>query len=818
MRKRVLIVTCEMLPLPGAEVRGGGLRVWGLGEGLKAHGHEVRYSLPREAVPPDFTLPDDLAELLHEPENLNEIILAAMPDVVIVEQWGLASYLDELRIPLAIDLHGPLSLENAFKQGGDFLADALTKIDALARADLLICPGEYQRQYFLTWFLMAGASPHDAPIALVPVALGKDLPERRPSSGLKFVFGGVTWPWIDPFPGLETLAKRVAAEPTAMLDLYVGAPIVDYRHPLYAINKDIYRDYGERLRGLERVNIHPFVPRDELLNIYTESSVAFDLYQRNVERQLAFTTRTVEYLWCGLPVIYGDYGELAAPIREYDAGWVLDPTDKKALSRALDEIFTDPSLVANKSDNARKLAAERFTWEKATAPLAKFVAKPTRREKKTSLLAGFRDYFRKESVNQILEAKNEVAELNAELRRAATQHESERRERDKRIEQLSEELKKLILQHDLDLRKQADIHRQELNLKETDLRRQQEKLDREIAQRDKQLAETRAESKAELQQLREEIKLLNREKEKTRQEHEQEVKKVVERQESEVGQLRKKQAEEAVEAQRRLTREVERREDLDRTLNAEIKRLNVKLENFYEERDRRETKIGEEMTALRAEVKTLAPLVEERDKQLAELEATLGAVREKLENSAKELAVKLADNAGLIKERDALNEEVAGKLIDLERAIFDKERYIEEAEKRFADLQDKLAKQVHRLGIAESARRQAESDVEKSRQAAADRQAEADLLRGDLEKTRRQARDQESELNVLRKRDRLRERLLADYENESAARRKQRRAFRLRRWLWQLPTLAVLFSVNLIANGFMKIQEKRTGRKIFPGT
>jgi glycosyltransferase involved in cell wall biosynthesis len=666
MRKKVLIVACELPPLPGLPTRGGGLRIWGLGEGLKAHGHDVRYALPKAAVPAGVELPVELANLLYEPETLTETVLAAAPDAVIVEQWGLATYLDDLKIPLAIDLHGPLSLENAFKEESNFLSDALTKIDALAKADLLICPGEYQRQYFLSWFLLAGAAPRQAPTIVVPIGFPPTPPARREPENLRFVFGGVTWPWIDPFPGLEILARRVAAHETAALDLFVGAPAMNYQHPLYAINKNIFRDYGERLANLARVAFHDLTPREQLLDVYAGASVAFDLYQPNPERQLAVTTRTVEYLWCGLPPLYGDYGELAAPIRLYDAGWVVDPADEKAIGAALDEIFGDPASVRRKSANAQRLAMERFAWDRAAAPLARFLDSPTIREKKPTLLAGFRDYFRKESVNQILAAKEQVGKLNEALREAAVQADADRRERDKKHEDLSLEFKKFQQENDQRLSRQADLHREELGRKEDDLRRQQEKLDREIEKRDAENERLRAEQKSAVAEAYEEIARLNQDKEAQRLAHEEEVRGLV-------------AVHDAAMAERR-----------------------------------------------------------------AEAERQSGLIEQ------------------LAQERDAVKATMAGRLAEIERAVADKERYVETAERRLGEM--------------------------------------------------------EAETATLRKRAALLERRLADFEDDEKLKTRARRRFRLVRLVAQAPRLAWLLAVNLGANIYMKIYEKRKGIKIFPGT
>jgi hypothetical protein len=70
----------------------------------------------------------------------------------------------------------------------------------------------------------------------------------------------------------------------------------------------------------------------------------------------------------------------------------------------------------------------------------------------------------------------------------------------------------------------------------------------------------------------------------------------------------------------------------------------------------------------------------------------------------------------------------------------------------------------------------------------------------------------------LRKTAALQERLLADFETSPTLKAERRRDVRVRRWFTQLPRLALLFGVNLATNAYMKIYEKRGGRKIFPGT
>ncbi|MCB1154825.1 hypothetical protein KDL45_14310, partial [bacterium] len=272
MKRKILLVTCERMPTPGQPVTGGALRVHGLAKGLEAHGHEVLVSMPKEVLEKGASKADKA--LAHTPEKVADVIFDVMPDVVIIEQWGLATYLPKMDIPLAIDLHGPLSLENSFKESGNFRTDAITKIESLAKADLLIVPGRAQKQYFLTWALLGGADPKNPPFMVTPVSMDKVTAKRRAGARPRLVFGGATWPGLDPFPGLTIAAKTADKIKGAEVSLYVGAPKLAEDHPLYAINKGVHRDYRDRLKGHKSVKYHELIPHAELMKVYAGARAA----------------------------------------------------------------------------------------------------------------------------------------------------------------------------------------------------------------------------------------------------------------------------------------------------------------------------------------------------------------------------------------------------------------------------------------------------------------------------------------------------------------------------------------------------------------
>ncbi len=178
----------------------------------------------------------------------------------------------------------------------------------------------------------------------------------------------------------------------------------------------------------DRVVVEGMIPRDELLKRYSSAHLALDVYSRNPERLLAVTTRTVEYLWCGLPVIYGDYGELATLIREYEAGWVIDPGDPTALRAALEHATSDRAELERRSQNARRLVQGALSWERAIVPLERFVGDPLVQEKGVTIYGQFAlefDRIKEETGAENQRLRREVAALREEQQRHEQQPEAQ---------------------------------------------------------------------------------------------------------------------------------------------------------------------------------------------------------------------------------------------------------------------------------------------------------------------------------------------------------------------------------------------------------
>jgi GT2 family glycosyltransferase/glycosyltransferase involved in cell wall biosynthesis len=376
----VLLISPDILPLAGLPTTGAGLRAWGLGQGLRSHGLSVSFSMPKAALGSYPDVPLDITELAWDERNLAELVTNSGATVVVACGWPLLEQLAECPRPVVLDFHGPHLIERTIQEHLDIETNIRTKLCCINRADFFTCAGDRQRSYFIPWLLMAGIPYGEEMIAQVPVCLDPTLPTKVPPSDDEpvFVYGGVFLPWQDPRLALTILVEELERAGKGRLELFGG------RHPFIPLDTRRFETLVKRLDSSVRVVSHGMVDHDELLRAYTRATVAMDVMVRNQERELAFTTRTVEYLWCGLPVIYNDYADLAPLIRDYDAGWTVNPESADEIRAAVRAVLAHPEEVRKKSLNATRLVSEHLTWEKAVEPLVEFCTAPSFRPHSTT--------------------------------------------------------------------------------------------------------------------------------------------------------------------------------------------------------------------------------------------------------------------------------------------------------------------------------------------------------------------------------------------------------------------------------------------------
>jgi GT2 family glycosyltransferase len=383
--KNVLVVSPDVLPVGDIPASGSGIRAWALGKGLASKGHNVRFTMPAAALlGREESVPREYVEGAWTPENLQSIVDALHPDVLVSCGWPNLTWLPRANLPVALDLTGPHLLERAYQGYRDVEANSEEKLAALKRADFYTCIGERQRFYFDGWLAQAGV-PVDQlrdVLSVIPYSLDPAQPEHHwpddwQGEDVRFVYGGIFLPWQNPAPALLEVASTLEEQGRGTLDVIGG------KHPFHAVDTGGFGPLVDRLSGMERVRMSGLLSHDKLVERYTHAHVAVDVMQPNAERELAFPSRTVHYLWCGLPVIHAAFSEVAEYIRDWEAGWVVPPGDPLALREVVISILANPDETRRRGVNAQRLARELFSWDRTVDSLDLFVRQPYIRGERT---------------------------------------------------------------------------------------------------------------------------------------------------------------------------------------------------------------------------------------------------------------------------------------------------------------------------------------------------------------------------------------------------------------------------------------------------
>lgn len=438
-KKPILILTCEPLPNSSEPIGGGGVRAWGLGQGLKHRGWKVVYGQPGPGPwRPSSGQEEEVVffDLLHQERTIREVD----PAVVIVEQHGLANFIPMTEIPLVIDINGPLILENTYRRGAEIFSDMTAKINSLKKADLFLCAGPRQKYYLSAWCLVSGIDLRKIPIEIVPGVLNPELPKRTWSKEPTFVYAGTLWPWIDSIPWLETIAETLDRLGKGKLQIVYRLPPVENPVGESEFQVDLDVDLLKLCAGKKSIELIEALPYPDYLRRIRTGHVGVSLYEPSIEREMAVMSRTLDYLWSGLPVIDASFTELSGLIDSHRAGWKIDAGDLQGLRELVERIVGDRRVCLRRGANAQRLVRENLTWEKTIDALDRFCREPVVRKKGPSLFGFYALEFKR--------IREDVGQENRILKGSLSQLVRDIEDRQNLIGRLNREIESLRQQAD----------------------------------------------------------------------------------------------------------------------------------------------------------------------------------------------------------------------------------------------------------------------------------------------------------------------------------------------------------------------------------
>jgi glycosyltransferase involved in cell wall biosynthesis len=382
---KVLLFSNDLMPFGNLPTSGGGLRCYQLMRGLEAHGVEVIASMPGFTYLAEkhfAEIPQAQREWLWQWHTQDDILRRVKPDAVLfASNWDHFNLTRPFDIPLIVDLHGSRLIETTMWNNP---ASTDKKVQVLSRADCLLCAGIRQRSYFYGWLVQAGRVPAaEHFIRYIPISLAPEMPERihpdpQDSRAPYFVSGGGWFPWQNQSKAIFAICRAIKMRNSGSIQIYGTPHETNNLSPEEKLIREVYAQVKQLAEVSDRIQVKGYVGREQLIDVYRRSSVAVETMQYNLERELAFTTRTIEYLWCGLPVLYNDYAEISDHIRDYDAGWTVNPESDAEIALAIDEILSRPDIIRRKSENAQRLVRDRFCWDRTIAPLLNFLHHPSK--------------------------------------------------------------------------------------------------------------------------------------------------------------------------------------------------------------------------------------------------------------------------------------------------------------------------------------------------------------------------------------------------------------------------------------------------------
>lgn len=124
---------------------------------------------------------------------------------------------------------------------------------------------------------------------------------------------------------------------------------------------------ASRIRGLgfgDRLRLLPEVPVGDMPDWYA----ALDLYVAP-QRWEGFGLTVLEAMGAGVPVVATRVGAFAETVRDGETGYLVDPQDIDAMTRAIDRVISDPDRQAAMSEAARAHVTRDFDITREAAAL-----------------------------------------------------------------------------------------------------------------------------------------------------------------------------------------------------------------------------------------------------------------------------------------------------------------------------------------------------------------------------------------------------------------------------------------------------------------
>jgi phosphatidylinositol alpha-1,6-mannosyltransferase len=268
-------------------------------------------------------------------------------------------------VPYGIIVHGTdlLLLQHRIHQSGLKRKVAKTLIRP---ASVVVANSNYTRDLCLTVCREIGIELN--PDAVRVVTLGTDPQHFRPGvdpAGVRARYGLKGGRWMLTVARL-TAHKGIDIALRAFAEIRGKHP--DLHYAVVGVGKCLpeLEALATQLKVGDRVRFLTNVTDDDLPAIYNMAEVYLGVSRQADLTVEGFGISLVEASACGVPVIGGRSGGIPDAVREGETGLLVDPTDTRAVARAIDTVLGDRALAGRLGAGGRRAVETHFNWHRVT--------------------------------------------------------------------------------------------------------------------------------------------------------------------------------------------------------------------------------------------------------------------------------------------------------------------------------------------------------------------------------------------------------------------------------------------------------------------
>ncbi len=395
--KSCLVVTYGPVPTPQYQtVEGGGMRAWGLAQGLLENGVDVTVavnnSFPQEAHSyggvslVNWGLDDQFIELINSFDSVIISYCMGDPSVFVADNIS-----DDIQ--LILDVYVPIYVEVSARESEDteqeyknYFADLARHNHVLRRGDYFLCASQTQKIFYTGVLSSLGIvnprSYRQSRLLILPFGIHNTpaVSSENPYSPLgidrkkdKIIlwFGGM-YPWFRADEFLKAVA-RLSLEEMSYKFVIVGGKNPFNPNPDFSRQYELAQEFAKSNDLLDKnLFFVDWVDFDERINWYRYADFVISINQPGEENIFSWRTRVMDYVWGEVVTLTNGGDPLSEDLLSKGAAIKLKGLTAEEMVSTIKSLYSKSSALPSAKKALASLKPDYY-WATITAQAAKLI-------------------------------------------------------------------------------------------------------------------------------------------------------------------------------------------------------------------------------------------------------------------------------------------------------------------------------------------------------------------------------------------------------------------------------------------------------------